>query len=261
MVLLIAIPSMLLPASGSGTPEIVALIAIGAALFTLVEYTALSPSLVEFRDAPPFNRIRFLFTALNVFLLALVLRGAAEPSTLTEIARAVGTRLGAALDIAYSPVRLFLLALPQAGEPLPDLRGLAAVSYLLSLGSVAFFAALLRLRGWPLPSRNFNVWINLPTFDPTSGPDVIWRLRRDAQFNLVLGFLLPFVMPALVKLGLPLLGPIELSDPHALIWTVTAWAFLPASLLMRGVALQRVADMIDAQRERANARDRRMMPA
>ena len=27
-----------------------------------------------------------------------------------------------------------------------------------------------------------------------------------------------------------------------MIWTITAWAFLPASLFMRGIAMQRVAD-------------------
>jgi hypothetical protein len=41
-----------------------------------------------------------------------------------------------------------------------------------------------------------------------------------------------------------LAGPIILDDPQTLIWAVSAWAFLPASLLMRGVALSRVAQMI-----------------
>ncbi|EYD73108.1 hypothetical protein [Limimaricola hongkongensis] len=263
VMLLIATPSLLLQAGGSGTPEIVALIALGAGLFTAVEYTSLSPSLVEFRDAPPFNRIRFATIALSVFLLSLLARDGTEPSTFTALVAALAAPLGHALDIPYSPVRLVMLTLPD-GTPaaLADqVRSGAALSYLLSLGSLASFAALLRFRGWPMRSGNFNVWINLPTFDPTSGPDVIWRLRRDGQFNLVLGFLLPFVVPALLSIGVPLLGPLDLSNPHTMIWMLTGWAFLPASLLMRGVALQRVADMIGAQRERASAREAGLMPA
>ncbi|WP_369385336.1 hypothetical protein [Limimaricola cinnabarinus] len=264
VVLMIATPSMLLPAGGSGTPEIVALVALAAGLFTAVEYTSLSPSLVEFRDAQPFNRIRFVTTAAAVFLLSLMIRDAAgEASTITALVVALATPLGHALDIPYSPVRLVMLTLPE-GTPavLADqVRTGAALSYLISLGSLVTFAAMLRFRGWPMRSGNFNVWINLPTFDPTAGPDVIWRLRRDGQFNLVLGFLLPFVIPALMALGGPVFGPLNLSNPHTLIWTLTGWAFLPASLLMRGVALQRVADMIGAQRERATAREAGLLPA
>ncbi|MGR3464867.1 hypothetical protein [Limimaricola sp.] len=263
VMLLIATPSLLLQAGGSGTPEIVALIALGAGLFTAVEYTSLSPSLVEFRDAPPFNRIRFATVALSVFLLSLLARDTVEPSTFTALVTALAAPLGHALDIPYSPVRLVMLTLPD-GTPAAlaeQVRSGAALSYLLSLASLASFAALLRFRGWPMRSGNFNVWINLPTFDPTSGPDVIWRLRRDGQFNLVLGFLLPFVVPALLSIGVPLLGPLDLSNPHTMIWMLTGWSFLPASLLMRGVALQRVADMIGAQRERASAREAGLMPA
>ncbi len=263
VVLLIATPSVLLPEAASGTPEIVALVALFAAIFTIVEYAALAPSLVEFRDAPPFNRIRFVALALCVFMLSMVLKGRADPSTMTTAFGALGHHLGNLLDFPYSPVRLVLLAVPAGASPamLEDLRCAAAISYALSLGSVAAFLGLLRTVGWPMRNGNFNVWINLPTFDPTSGPDVIWRLRRDAQVNLILGFLMPFLVPALFKMGIVVMGPLSLSNPHTLIWTVTAWAFLPASLLMRGVALNRVAEMIGAQRQRAHARQSEMMLA
>ncbi len=256
VVLLIATPSVLLPAAGSDITEIVALVAIFAAVFTIVEYTAISPSLVEFRDAPPFNRIRFVSLAASVFSLSVILRGHSSPSTITQIFDIFGYGIGQLLDVPLSPVRLVLLALPDDATPelVGQVRTAAALSYLFSLTSLAMFAGLLRFRGWPMRNGNFNVWINLPTFDPTTGADVIWRLRRDAQINLGLGFLLPFLIPAFFKMGVTVLGPLSLSNPHTLIWAMTAWAFLPASLLMRGVALHRVAEMIGAQRQRAHAR-------
>ena len=50
------------------------------------------------------------------------------------------------------------------------------------------------------------------------------------------------------------LTPITVDDPQTLIWMVSAWAFLPASLLMRGIALSRVAQLIHRQRKREYAR-------
>lgn len=44
-----------------------------------------------------------------------------------------------------------------------------------------------------------------------------------------------------------------MDDPQTLIWTISAWAFLPASMIMRGVAMGRVAEMIEEKRRRAYA--------
>jgi hypothetical protein len=107
---------------------------------------------------------------------------------------------------------------------------------------------VLRLQDWPTRNGSFNVWVNLPTFDPNAGGDVVARLERDARANLAFGFLLPFVIPAVMKLSGMGLGAISLASPQSLVWTVTAWSFLPASLLMRGIAMQRIAGMIRERR-------------
>ncbi|MDG0989566.1 MAG: hypothetical protein P8O85_07530 [Yoonia sp.] len=83
---------------------------------------------------------------------------------------------------------------------------------------------------------------------------VVTRLNRDSQINLILGFLLPFLVPALLKIIALTIALFSLSDPHRLIWALSAWAFLPASLLMRGGALNRVAQMIYVKRKRAYAK-------
>jgi len=67
VVMLVVMPSALLVGSGNDATQVVVLVAIFAALFTLVEYCAASPSLVEFRDAPPFNRMRFSALFAMVF--------------------------------------------------------------------------------------------------------------------------------------------------------------------------------------------------
>jgi hypothetical protein len=255
VVLLIATPSVLLPSLGPDAKQIVTLIAIFGAAFTIFEYASAYPGLVEFRDAPPFNRIRFLSLFLTVLLLTIICRGLSEPTTLSAFLTAIGGLIGIAVDFPYSPVRLVLLMMPDgsSADHLNLVRTCAGMSYLISLLSLGWFLVTVRLRNWPTANGSFNVWINLPTFDPTAGKDVVHRLDRDARINIALGFLLPFLLPAAVKAAAVLFGEITLANPQTLIWTVTAWAFLPASLFMRGIAMGRVARMIAAKREQAYA--------
>ena len=254
IVVLVATPSLMLPGVSSDTTQIVALVALFAAALTFFEYASTYPGLVEFRDAPPFNRLRFLSLFVTVLILSTIVRGQAMPTTLTTFIEALGNRLGEVIDVPYSPVRLVVLMLPD-GMSLQHLvlvRTTAGIAYVVSLLTLVFFVIAMRAIGWPNRMGSFNVWINLPTFDPTTGGDVVDRLQRDARFNIALGFLLPFMIPAAVKLASLAFSPVTLESPQTLIWTMTAWAFLPASLFMRGIAMGRIAEMIAEKRKRGN---------
>jgi hypothetical protein len=255
VIVLVALPSLMLPGTSSDSAQIVALVAIFGAALTIVEYSSDYPGLVEFRDAPPFNRIRFLSLFITVVLLTVIARGEVAPTTVTRFVEAVGILIGQAIDFPYSPVRLVVLMLPpDAGvEQINLVRTSAGLAYLISLLTLAVFLILQRLRGWPLRTGSFNVWVNLPTFDPTAGGDVVERLERDARVNIALGFILPFLMPAVIKAATSLFGSVSLENPQTLIWTVAAWAFLPASLFMRGIAMGRIAGMIKDKRRRTSA--------
>ncbi|MDO6734770.1 hypothetical protein Q4555_08810 [Octadecabacter sp. 1_MG-2023] len=248
---MIAIPSLMLTGTTTDTSLIVTLVCIVSGIFVFVEYNTVSPSLIEFRDAPPFNRVRFLGLGTTVLTLTIIAKGYTQPTNLTLLFELVGSNLAEAMDFPYSPVRLVVLMLPaEASIELANrVRIAAGLSYLVSLLSLAFFVLALRLKNWPNQRGGFNVWTNLPTFDPTAGGDVVHRLERDGQMNLIFGFLLPFLIPAFVKLASDVFNPIQLQDPHTLIWMMTAWAFIPASLIMRGIAMLRVGQMISYQRE------------
>jgi hypothetical protein len=248
----IATPAILLIDLRADSQQMVALVALFAGVLTFVEYNAVYPGLYEFRDAPPFNRIRFLMLFATVFCLSAIERGRLDPSTMTELIHAVGALIGLSMDFPYSPVRLATLMMGSGATEaqVGAVRTAAGMSYLISLVSLAIFAVQLRLGQWPRRDKPFNVWVNLPTFDPTSGGDVVARLTRDARVNIALGFLLPFLIPAVVEVASSGFQPLQLTSPQTLIWTMTAWSFLPASLFMRGIAMGRVADMI-ADRRRA----------
>tara|TARA_R110002124_G_scaffold185385_1_gene352820 strand:- start:731 stop:1555 length:825 start_codon:yes stop_codon:yes gene_type:complete len=253
--LLTVTPALVLPGVAADSTQISVLVALLAGFMTFVEYNSSFPSIVEFRDAPPFNRLRFASLFFSVLLLSLILRGQTEPTVLTGALTSVGTIIGNAIDFPFSPVRLVVLMLHDSAsdELISSVRTSAGLAYLISLIAMTAFLVLVRLLNWPARQGAFNVWVNLPLFDPTVGGDVIYRLQRDARVNIALGFLLPFVIPAVVKAAADLIDPITLQNPQTLIWTLSAWAFLPASMIMRGIAMGKVADMIEDKRRRAYA--------
>ncbi len=254
VVLLIATPSLMLPGTTTDVMQVVTLVALFAAGLTFFEYASTYPGIVEFRDAPPFNRVRFASLFLTIAMLSVLCSGLTEKTFLSTVVAEIGAAVGQTIDFPYSPVRLVVLMLPPDASPthVQLVRDSAGIAYFISLFTLAFFVILQRVRRWPTRNGGFNVWVNLPTFDPTAGGDVVERLERDARFNIALGFLLPFLTPAVIKSATALFGTVSLDNPQTLIWTVTAWAFLPASLFMRGIAMGRIAMLVTEKRKLAS---------
>ncbi|MDD7971924.1 hypothetical protein [Roseinatronobacter alkalisoli] len=250
MVLLVLVPALLLPGISQDISQGLTLIALIAGVVVVVEYTARHPGLIEFRDAKPYNRARFaLFFAI---VLALTMMQRAVSLHDGQHVPQIAMWLGAALDFNFSPVRMLRAALP-AGltqEHGANVQAAASVAFVLAqLGLLGFLAAVY-MRYWPNRSSVLNVWVNLPNFDPTKGIDVVHRLEREGQVNILVGIILPFSLPVLLHISSLLVQPLTLETPLSLVWGVALWAFVPVSLVMRGVAMYRVAQLIRAQRRR-----------
>ncbi len=250
--LLIAMPSMILPGMRQDARDISMVFALVGAAITLFEYGSSHPGLVEFRFAPPFNRIRFVSLFLTILLLAMMFRGQVGGGQITRTVLEIGQLVGKAMDFPFSPVRILTGLLTRDGTTAEYemVRSAAGMSYLISLISLAIFAIFMRLLSWPLGHGSFNVWVNLPTFDPASGPDVEERLIRDARVNVIFGFTMPFLMPLVAQISSGYYDFERLSSSQTLIWTVAVWAFLPASLFMRGIAMGKIAKLIRRKRDR-----------
>jgi len=253
--LLVATPSLLLASHSAGASEMAMLLAIGAGVLTYVEYHSYYPSFVEFRDAPPINRIRFVSLFAMLFFLSIICKHLFEPTNLTAMVSGISALIGDAIDFPYSPVRLMILMLPSDSSAITveTVRSAAGLAYLITLVTVFIFWVVIRVFGWPTSTGAFNVWVNMPLFDPTGGGDVVARLYRDARINIIVGVLLPFVIPAVVELASGFFTPMSLTHPQVLVWTISTWAFLPASMTMRGLALLRIADLIEEKRRRTYA--------
>lgn len=254
---LIAFPALTLSGNGADGTQMVTLIAIIAGLLIFMEYNSAYPSFVEFRYAAPINRLRFGALCIAVAVLTAVCADASGTTTLGAILASLARLISGWLDVPFSPVRLLLLVLPADAPDLlvTKLRNGAGFAYLTSVVMLAVFAVMIRLRCWPTRTGVFNVWVNLPLFDPTAGHDVVRRLQAYARINLALGFLLPFLVPAAMRAGAEAgyFDPLMLERPQTLVWVVSLWAILPASIMIRGLAMGRVAEMIQQKRERAYA--------
>ncbi len=253
VVVVVATPSLLVPGTSLEGAQMVTLVALALGLFTAMEYGATYPALIEFRDAPPFNRVRILSLFAMLFVLSVVAGGAGdESSSLVLVLNALGLMIGHLLDFPYSPLAAVLQRLPEGATAITALQvtAMAGLALFVAVTALSIFTILLRLQHWPNRAEAFNVWINLPTFDPTTGGDIVPRLVRDARVNVILGISLAFVFPIM---GVTIADHVDeamLDAPHAMVWGVALWMFLPLSMLMRGLAMARIAEMIRARRAR-----------
>lgn len=249
MMVLVAMPALMLPGTGD-TDYFAALACLAVGGLVMAEYTTTCPGLIEFRDAPPYNRIRAL-TALSVlFGLSVVgIEVQGGGSTLAVLLAALGHGVGGLLDFPFSPVRLMLLsASDSAGEMRWVLQCMLGLAFVIGAFAVICAAFAMRVMGWPLGRGRLNLWTNLPFFDPIAGDDVAERLRKSAAINYSFAFLSPFIVALGVEMSGDALALSTAADLQTMVWVVTVWVLAPVCLAMRAMALARIADMIEAQR-------------
>ncbi len=253
--LLLAIPSLMLPNTAADTAQIVVVLAILTSSLIFFEYYGRYPSILEFRFAAPYNRLKFIILLTTILSLALICRGKTDPTGWTMLITNLGSRLGHFVDLPYSPVRQIILIMPTEMDAamLTSVRIAAGISYTISMIMLAVVFVMVRFYDWPVRKGAFNVWVNLPLFDPTRGGDIVYRLKRDASVNIVLGISLPFCIPLIIQTMTGLVNLMSLGNSQTLIWAMVAWAYLPTSMVMRGIAMARIAELIGQKRKHVYA--------
>lgn len=250
VIVVVSAPAFLLPNVSQSALEISLIIALIAAAFTVFEYASSHPGLIDFRFAPPYNRIRYFTFASLVFLLIFFCRAMSNEDPFSPDIVRLADKAAAFLNVPLSPVNIAVDMVGSDGDDAFKLliERAAALSYTVAFASLAFFALVLWMFKWPVSRHNFNLWVNLPTFEPSSGRDVERRLRRDGVINVLLGIGLPYLLPALVSRSGGWFDPSVLANFQPLIWGCVLWAFLPASLMIRGAALLKVAYLVKKSR-------------
>ena len=98
VMVLVATPSVILPGIGTDTKQIVALLALFGGALVFFEYNAVYPSLIEFRDGAPYNRIRYLMMLTIVVMLSSIVADIEASTTVSRLTHAIGLVIGATLE-------------------------------------------------------------------------------------------------------------------------------------------------------------------
>jgi hypothetical protein len=241
-----------LPGVSRAAQEISLIVGALAGAFAFFEYASSHPGLVEFRFAPPFNRVRYFTLLMQLVLLIFVCRHTVSPDEITTRVDEFAAMLWSRLDMPFSPVRLVTEML---AEGTPDayrqlLSKAAALSFTVAFTSLTLFTLVLWFFGWPVRRENFNLWVNLPTFEPASARDVERRLMRDGFANVIIGLALLYLLPVIASRSSGWYDPVALQRFQPLVWTIAFWAFLPAAFVIRGAALMKISYLVKRSRRR-----------
>ena len=189
---------------------------------------------------------------MQIFVLIILCRSTSGADSFAPEVLALADQAVALVSVPLSPVRVAVEMIGEDGSELFKLllQRAAAVSFVIAFASFLFFAVLLWFFRWPVGRDNFNLWINLPTFEPSSGRDVERRLYRDGVANVLIGLGLPFLIPVIASRSGGWFDPSVLKNYQPLIWGCAVWAFLPASLIIRGAALLKLGWLVKRARGR-----------
>ncbi len=250
VVTLIVLPGLLIPGVPDDSAQFATLIALFAGVLTVIEYTSPTPVMVEFRDAPPYNKVRYIMLATLLGLLTLALMSTRGTAVLPFDLYAVAQTFGVWLDVPYSPVRLMTGMLPDTISPASFalMQACAGLAFAASCVMLAIVVLYFRVLGWPNRKVAFNVHTNLPMFDPTCGGDVVVRLRRGARINLLVGLTVPFIIPACLQIFGAFFNATGFTNLQTLVWLVALWAFLPLNLCLRGLVMGKLVQLVEAKR-------------
>lgn len=253
VMMLIATPGLMLPPDADMV-QMTVLVSLFAGGLILVEYAAVYPGFIAFRDAAPFNRLRFVALFTTVFSLCAILQqlGAGDNS-LGAVLVAVGRASALLFEAPFSPSTMMADALaPHVG--LDTARAMSGWAMVWAFGCMAVFLTVLQVMRWPMAGGDLNLWVNLPLFYSAEGAEVVERLRHSAGVNFLLGGTIPFVVPFLVMEVAPALWFSKSGSEQMVVWLVTLWAVVPLACWMRGIACLRIADGIATRQRDAGAR-------
>ena len=251
VVIVISTPAFLLPGVSVASQEITLIVGGITAAFTIFEYASTHPGLIDFRFAPPYNRIRFVAFACQILALVFLCRAEAGEDPFSPSVIALADQAIAWLDFPLSPVGLAgdMIGVGEGPAFVELITRATALSFGITFISLGSFALILWLFRWPVGRRDFNLWINLPTFEPGYGRDVERRLNRDGVINVLSGLAFIYLLPVILSRAGGWFDPSVLANYQPLVWGVTLWGFLAGSLITRGAAILKVAWLVKRTRD------------
>ncbi|KAB7614513.1 hypothetical protein F9L33_07685 [Amylibacter sp. SFDW26] len=236
------LPAFLLFGVSQSSIEFTRILATIVSIFVMYEYGFSSPSLIEFRFAAPYNRIRFLLLSVLVlaptFLVGYTLAGANMVGFLPTIA----DKGIALLDFTYSPFMVVAETLSGENESLQAAFAQAiAFNTIIMFACITSFCVAIYLNLWRFGGSGFNMWQNMPTYKSYETKTLQERLMNSAFASLLIACLIPLLGPTVAEVIFVNFAESGQLAPIISIWCIAFWSFFQGVFFMRAAALAKIA--------------------
>ncbi len=239
---MIAFPSSVLASPEIGGFGAFVIFALLAATIVFFEYAAVSPSLIEFRYAPPYNRFRVLVFGFITMFIVSTLNLNNQVGPIFDVVAGISNLASGVLNNAFSPIPS-LLSVLQIESPVDkaEFTTLAEGSLFVAFVTAILFCFVIWLQRWPLSNQGFNLWPNMPSFHARAGSKTETRMIQIAILSIAMAIALPYLFPIVLQVLKDWLGFQYSYTRHSAFWIIAFWALIPAMALMRALVLLKVA--------------------
>ncbi len=239
---LIMLPAFLLSGVSQSSMEFTRILATIASVFVIYEYGFSSPSLIEFRSAAPYNRIRFFLLVALVLAPTFIIGYALAGVEMTGFIPAIANKGLVILDFIYSPFMGVAKILSGDNESLQAAIAQAvAFNTVVMLACVIAFSVAIYINLWRFGGVDFNMWQNMPTYKSYEHQSLQERLMNSAFSSLVIACLVPLLGPTLAEFIMTSFSENGRLAPIMTIWAIAFWSFVQGAFLLRAAALAKIA--------------------
>ncbi len=239
---LVMLPAFILPGVTQSGLEFTRVLAIVVAVFVIYEYGFATPSVIEFRDVSPYNRIRFLLLLLFVLVPSQLISHALNGVPLAGSVSNFASDTFSVVNFSFSPVTIVAKTLSANNIALREaVEQAVAFNMVISLFSVLTFAVVVFGNLWRFGCDQFNMWHNMPSYKSYGTAGMQKRLINSAFASLLVACLIPLLGPTAADVFLIWFTEAGVLPPIAITWFIALWAYLPVMYLMRAIVLAKVA--------------------
>lgn len=239
---LIMLPAFLLSGISQSSMEFTRILATIASVFVIYEYGFPSPSLIEFRSAAPYNRIRFFLLVVLVLVPTFMVGYAVSGVEMTGFIPAIANNGLAILDFTYSPFMGVAKTL-SGGDVILESAFAQAIAFntVIMLACITAFCVAVYMNLWRFGGTGFNMWQNMPTYKSYEDKSLEERLMNSAFSSLVIACLIPLLGPKIAGIIMTYFAEGGQLAPVIAIWSIAFWTFLQGVFFMRAAALAKIA--------------------
>jgi len=240
--IMVMLPAFILPGVTQSGLEFTRIVATVAAVFVIYEYGFLTPSVIEFRDTAPYNRIRFFMLLSFVLVPAQLISNVLSGYPLTGILAIFAKNAFSLANFSFSPVTIVAKTLSGSDLVLREAVAQAiALNVMICVFAIITFAVAVFGGLWRCEGDRFNMWHNMPSYKSYGATGMQTRLVNSAFASFLIACLIPLLGPTAADLFTVWFSETGKLPPIAVTWFIALWVYLPATFLMRAIFLAKVA--------------------